>query len=379
MSQRVLHVVDQFLGRSETFVYTCIRASERYEPSVLCKSRTNTAEFPFPRLDVCPKPYSKRSVRWWMSSAVEHATGRSPWRRCVEALVKEMQPTLIHAHFGPVGIEMAAVAKAIGVPLVTTLYGADAAVLPYLPQWRDGYTRLFQEGDLFLAEGPEMRKKIIAAGAPPTRVVLQPIALELDRYPTWTPDPAAPTVLFVGRFVDKKGLANAIAAFGRALQVVPAARMAIVGDGPDNAVARAMVDTLGMSATVFFLGMRPHHEVLDRLARAHVLIHPSRTADDGDSEGGAPTILLEAQAIGTPIVATRHADIPTLVPEGDGVFLCAERDVDALGQAIVTALQRRVRSSPAHVAEHHDVKRAMPRRERLYDDAIRARLENKNN
>ena len=75
------------------------------------------------------------------------------------------------------------------MPLVTSLYGVDAAVLPYLPQWREQYARLFRDGDLFLAEGPEMRQKIIAAGAPAERTMIQPIAIELDKYPRWIARP----------------------------------------------------------------------------------------------------------------------------------------------------------------------------------------------
>jgi colanic acid/amylovoran biosynthesis glycosyltransferase len=130
---------------------------------------------------------------------------------------------------------------------------------------------------------------------------------------------------------------------------------------------------LDLLPEVSFLGMLPHADVLDRLARAHVLIHPSRMADDGDSEGGAPTILLEAQAIGTPIVTTRHADIVNVVPEGAGVILCAERDVDALGQALVTMLQRQERSSPDHVRRHHNIEQAIVQLEDLYGGVIRGR------
>ena len=50
-----------------------------------------------------------------------------------------------------------------------------------------------------------MRKKIIAAGAPADRTVIQPIAISLDKYPRWAPD-GSTTVLFAGRFVEKKGL-----------------------------------------------------------------------------------------------------------------------------------------------------------------------------
>ena len=96
---------------------------------------------------------------------------------------------------------------------------------------------------------------------------------------------------------------------------------------------------LGLDGSVEFTGMKPHADVIRHLATAAAFIHPSVTAGDGDSEGGAPTILLEAQAIGTPIVTTRHADIPHVVPAGPGVWLCAEHDVAALGDALVAALR----------------------------------------
>jgi len=258
------------------------------------------------------------------------------------------------------------ITRAVGLPLVTSLYGVDAAVLPYLPRWRDRYARLFREGELFLAEGPEMRKKIIAAGAPADRTVIQPIAVRLDTYPRWAPDGSS-TVLFAGRFVEKKGLLDAIAAFDRARRHLPAARMTIVGDGPDEAAARTLIARLGMSDIVEFVGAKPHADLLQRMAVASVLIHPSATAADGDSEGGAPTILLEAQAIGMPIVTTRHADIPHVVPEGPGVHLCDEHDVPALGDALAAAIEARTPSSAANVVAHHDVGLAIDRLETRYD------------
>jgi len=363
---RVVHAVARFLPRSETFVYTVVNGHRRYEASVLCQSRANEEEFPFPRVHVHIKPLTRRSVAWWLDASVEHATGRSPWRRAVEATLREIAPDVVHAHFGPTGCDLVDITRALGIPLVTSLYGVDAAVLPFLPQWRDKYARLFCEGELFLAEAPEMRKKIVAAGAPRDRTVIQPIAIRLDRYPRWAPDDSS-TVLFAGRFVEKKGLLDAIAAFDRARRRLPAARMTIVGDGPDEAAARALIARLGVSDLVELVGATPHADLIRRLSLAAVLIHPSATAVDGDSEGGAPTILLEAQAIGTPIVTTRHADIPHVVPEGEGVFLCNEHDVAELGDALVAAMEARTASSRAYVAAHHEVGLAIDRLETRYE------------
>jgi colanic acid/amylovoran biosynthesis glycosyltransferase len=370
MTPRVVHAVDRFLARSETFVYTIVTGHQQYEASVICHAREHAAEFPFPRVHVQPKPESRRTAAWWTAAAIERATGRSPWRRGVEAALARIAPSVVHAHFGPIGCELVPVTTAARLPLVTSLYGVDAAVLPYLPQWRARYARLFRDGDLFLAEGPEMRKKVVAAGAPAERTVIHPISLDLTRYPRWAPDGRA-TVLFAARFVEKKGLLDAIAAFADARARVPHARLSILGGGGEEEAARARASQLGIADAVEFLGMQPHAEVIRRLAAAAVFIHPSVTAGDGDSEGGAPTVLLEAQAIGTPIVTTRHADIPHVVPEGPGVWLCDERDVPALGAALVAALQQQRPSDPAHVIAHHDVTRVMPRLEALYARAAK--------
>jgi len=362
---RVLHVVERFLPRSETFIYTIVNGHRAYEASVLCQSRLFDREFPFPRVHVHAKPLSKRTVGWWVDASVGVATGRSLWRREVEAVIASVRPDVVHAHFGPAGCAIVEDVHAAGLPLVTSLYGVDAAVLPFLPRWKQAYARLFAAGDLFLAEAPEMRKKVIAAGAPAERTAIHPISIDLTRYPRWAPS-GEPIVLFVARFIEKKGLLDAIAAFDRARARVPNARMTIVGDGPDEDLARALIERLGCGALVEFVGSKPHAAVIDLLAHAGVLVHPSATAADGDSEGGAPTILLEAQAIGTPIVATRHADIPTVAPESPGVRLCGEHDVDALGAAVAAALIARQPSSASHVAAHHAIANTIVDLEALY-------------
>jgi colanic acid/amylovoran biosynthesis glycosyltransferase len=366
VTRRVVHAVGQFLPRSETFIYTLVNGHRRYDASVLCQSRRYEAEFPFPRVHVHSRPLTRRAAGWWFDAALQTATGRSRWRRAVESTLRDIAPDVVHAHFGPSGCELVEIARHLQIPLVTSLYGVDAAVLPYLANWREQYAQLFRDGDLFLAEGPEMRKKIVAAGAPADRTIIQPIAINLDKYPRWTPA-ASTTVLFAGRFVEKKGLCDAIAAFARARGRLPAARMTVVGDGPDESAARALTARLGLSALVEFVGAKPHDELIRRLAAAAVLIHPSTTAHDGDSEGGAPTILLEAQAIGTPIVTTRHADIPHLAPEGAGVFLCDERDAASLGDALVAAVTAGQPSSRAAVVARHGVPLAVGRLEHVYD------------
>ena len=65
-----------------------------------------------------------------------------------------------------------------------------------------------------------------------------------------------------------------------------------------------------------------------------VFIHPSCYADDRDCEGGAPVVLLDAQATGMPVIATRHCDIPDEVVHQKTGMLSNEKDIVGLAQSI---------------------------------------------
>ena len=78
--------------------------------------------------------------------------------------------------------------------------------------------------------------------------------------------------------------------------------------------------------------------MIEEMDAADIFIHPSVTAANGDSEGGAPTTILEAQVCGLPVVSTTHADIPSIVVPGESAMLAPERDVVTLGNYLCTLL-----------------------------------------
>jgi colanic acid/amylovoran biosynthesis glycosyltransferase len=200
--------------------------------------------------------------------------------------------------------------------------------------WRERYTELFDAGRLFLAEGPAMAERLEELGCPGEKVAIQRVAIDLDRYRFRPPQPHdGPTrLLFCGRFVEKKGLEYAIEAVHR-LRGRHAIELHLVGDGKLRPAVEATIDRLGLRSHVVLHGMVDHDALIRMLGEADLLVQPSVVAADGDTEGGAPTTLLEAQATGLPIVATRHQDIPYVVA-GDAAVLVAERDADALADAI---------------------------------------------
>ena len=177
-----------------------------------------------------------------------------------------------------------------------------------------------------------------------------------------------------GYFNEKKGFPFGVRAFARIAGSHPEARLHIIGDGPQRPAIEDAVRDSGLQDRVTFLGMLTAPEYHARLLECQLLLHPSVTAADGDTEGGAPVVVIEALAPGIPVVSSRHADIPEVAPEGRCALLAAEGDVEGLAAALDAllahdALRRRMgEAGRRHVEEHHDAVRQGQRLEAIYDE-----------
>jgi len=105
---------------------------------------------------------------------------------------------------------------------------------------------------------------------------------------------AVPRFVFLGRLVDWKALDVVI----RALESVPSAELDIIGDGPMLDVWRSLAADLGLKDRVHFIGWLAQRECANRLLNSVALVLPSLY-----ESGGA--VVLEAMAMGKPVIATR--------------------------------------------------------------------------
>lgn len=135
-------------------------------------------------------------------------------------------------------------------------------------------------------------------------------------------------LLTVARFTPQKGHATLLQAVPRVLEKHPDARFIWVGDGPDIDALRAEVQAAGLEHAVTLVGARD--DVPDLLRAADMLVSPSLFE-------GLPLVLLEAMAIGLPVVATRIGG--SLEAVGDQhPYLAVPGDADALAEVIAQAL-----------------------------------------
>ena len=131
-------------------------------------------------------------------------------------------------------------------------------------------------------------------------------------------DAAAPEVLFVGWVVPAKGVDILMAAFADVLRACPRAVLHVVGAYEPayfQSVLQPEVARLGVADRVHFHGGQPAAFVAERLARASVVVLPTRMDT-------APNVLAEARAAGVPVVASAVGGIPELIEDGvDGVLV----------------------------------------------------------
>jgi colanic acid/amylovoran biosynthesis glycosyltransferase len=372
----VAHYIPDYLCQTETFIYQYLSHFRRIQPIVLAHQKTECVDqFPFSPVYFVGDLFAPLYRRWspqWFLGRFDARVLRLPSERRV---LRRLGVDLLHAHFGMNGYWALDLKRILQVPLVTNFYGVDVTKIPQDEFWQPKYQALFEDGDLFLVEGPYMRDNLVRLGCPSSKIQLQHIAIDVEKI-AFHARSCLPNdqirILMCGRMVEKKGYCYAIRAFARVATEFPNAKLILIGSGELLSEVQREVQQLGIAAQVDLKGYVNYEEYLLTLDQAHILIAPSVTAEDGDTEGGAPTVLLEAQASGLPTLSTLHADIPYIVNDGKTGFLVPERDVDSLAERLFHLLRNpdlwieMGRAGRAHVEAHHNIQAEVQRLEQRY-------------
>jgi colanic acid/amylovoran biosynthesis glycosyltransferase len=373
----VAHLLGRYLPRTQTFVYELLEHLTHVRSVVVTEAVENLDLFPIDNLVRVPnRSLGSRAIDRFTHTVSGH---RFISEKRYREAVTSAGVGLLHGHFGWSAPTAVPLRRALGIPLVTTFYGSDMSSLPSQRRWRDIYRELFEVGDAFLVEGHHMKRQLEELGCPSEKLVVHHIGVNLAKIPcnpVETQESGHVTVLVCGSFIEKKGIRYAIEALAKAQRERPDLQMLIVGDGPERSDYEVLVDRLGVSESIRMLGYRTHAEYLELAKQVQIFLAPSVTASSGDTEGGAPTVLLEMQAACLPVVSTLHADIPEIVQDGQTGFLVPERDSDALALRILQLAddpELRVRMGlrgRQHVERNHDVIEQASRLEGIYSNQV---------
>jgi colanic acid/amylovoran biosynthesis glycosyltransferase len=328
---RALIYRDHLLPFSETFILNQADALRAYSPFFAGRRRVAGIDLDGHEIAVV----NEGGARGWAREA-RYLRGRPP--QDFVARLEALSPEVIHAHFGPDGVNALPLQNRLGVPLVATFHGYDATrgtgLRNGLPAWRYGRRRplLVERAAVLLAVSNHIRENLVALGIPESRIRVHRIGVDLTRFSPASLEERRPVVLGAGRFVEKKGFEFLIDAMAAVQRVAPETELVLIGSGKLEGELRDRAAAKLTSYRIF--GPCPPQEVRDWMRRARVLAAPSVTDRFGITEG-LPITIVEALASGLPVVASRHAGIPEAVAEGTTGFLVAERDIEALADRIL--------------------------------------------
>jgi glycosyltransferase involved in cell wall biosynthesis len=180
-----------------------------------------------------------------------------------------------------------------------------------------------------------------------------------------------PLILSVGRLVEKKGFQDLFEALFLVKKRGERFECAIYGDGPLRQQLQEWIEKHDMTDEIRLYGDRTQQELISAYQNANLFILTPIETADGDRDG-IPNVLVEAMAVGLPVVTTAVAGIPELVEHDCNGLLYQPHDVEGISSGIVDLLcnpeRRRQFGSAASkkVKEQFDVAQAAQRLKTLF-------------
>ncbi len=253
-------------------------------------------------------------------------------------LLKNTQIDIIHAHFAIDSLYGLSIAKKLNIPIITTLHGFDVTtkkldlIKSLSPAWINYCffsSKLKEHGDMFLCVSDFIKEKALSAGFPESKLKTHYIGIDVENITPIADAERDKSILHIARLVEKKGTLTIISAVGLIKDHLNGYKIKIIGDGPLYQKIKDKINEMQLNEHIELMGEVKHHEVMQMISSTSMLLVPSVTAKNGDSEG-LPTVILEASANKVPVIGTLHAGIPEAIIDGETGFLVEEHDAKML-------------------------------------------------
>ena len=183
--------------------------------------------------------------------------------------------------------------------------------------------------------------------------------------------PENPIILSIGRLVEKKGFQDLLQALLMVKEKGQPFCCTIYGDGPLFKQLERWVEEHDMRDEVMLMGDRTQQELISIYQSAALFALTPVQTEDGDRDG-IPNVLVEAMAVGLPVITTAVAGIPELVDNNQNGLLFQPHDVEGISSGIIELLRnaekrRQLGSAGSKkVMEQFDIAQAAKRLKTLF-------------
>ncbi|MDO5370900.1 glycosyltransferase family 4 protein [Paracoccus sp. (in: a-proteobacteria)] len=284
--------------------------------------------------------------------------------------------TLLHAHFATVATTVARLAAMVaGIPYSFTAHAKD--IYFEYEETQDLPRKMADAAQVITVSDFNQAHLARTFGLDPSRLTRLYNGLDLDRFAWQPPKDDAAGILAVGRLVEKKGFHILIEAMLILKERGVTARCDIIGAGEDEMRLQNQIASCGLKDTVRLVGPMPQRDIIGRMRNAAVFACPCVVSRDGNRDG-LPTVLVEAMALGLPVVSTDVVGIPELVRDNETGFCVEGGDPLALADAMERLLgdaalrQRLSRDARALIEAEFEINRNAARQREIFASALAA-------
>ncbi|MEK7476868.1 MAG: glycosyltransferase [Candidatus Coatesbacteria bacterium] len=253
----------------------------------------------------------------------------------VVAALRAFRPDFVHVElesFALGALELGWLARRAGIPY--GLFCWENTDRRLSPPRRMARGAVLRDAACAIAGNREAADLLVQWGLRGPVDVLPQMGVDVSVFSPRPAPPAPPFVIgYLGRLVPEKGIDLLLEALGVLRGRGVDARLIVQGGGPAERDLRGRSDRLGLGAAVEWRAAAPHGRVPDILASLHVLVLPSRSVPGWKEQFGH--VLIEAMAMGIPVVGSTCGEIPRVIGREDAVF--PEGDAGALARLLERA------------------------------------------
>jgi len=303
----------------------------------VCNVRYNSENRPFDDVEVIP--FSSGILHQRIRTRLELydkyiSLKNREFAKVIRISIEDFRPNVIHCQFGYESLKMFDNYYNLETPFIIQFQGYGASQKLKLKTYQRKMASIICRENvfpIFVCEHLKNNLEKVGISTDGGMILHSNTDINFFKRTSHSHSPKPHRFLQISSFREKKGHQYTLRAFNifltRNAGIQAKLTFAGMKDGEYSRI-RGLVDDLGLSDHVEFVGETTRQETKRLLEKCHTLLLHSITAKDGDQEG-IPNVLMEAMAMELPVVSTYHAGIPELVEEGINGYLVREKDIQS--------------------------------------------------
>ncbi|PLW80804.1 hypothetical protein C0585_00700, partial [Candidatus Woesearchaeota archaeon] len=244
---------------------------------------------------------------------------------CVK-IIKDKKIKILHASYLTDAFFFLKLKTVTDTKLISSVRGYD------LYSKNLDFSKVFEEGDLFLVRSKVMMFDLIERGCPKDKIKIHHSGINTDFFSYKKRDFSKNEeirFISIGRLVPKKGMIYTLKAFYLFNKKYPNSFLTIIGEGKEKNKLMDFISKNNLKRKVKLEDRLSNNNIKKVLHKNHIFILHSITGENNDSEG-IPVVLMEAMSTGMPVISTSHKGINELIEKNVSGYMVREKDVEEL-------------------------------------------------